>query len=88
MDAAVPTVKILLIENDLAAAEAIRAALAASGGDSFEVEWVHQLSEGLERLKTKGIAAALLNLSLPDHQGMEAFDALSTAAPGIPILIL
>ena len=88
MDAAVPTVKILLIENDLAAAEAIRAALAASGGDSFEVEWVHQLSEGLERLKTKGIAAALLNLSLPDHQGMEAFDALFTAASDIPILIL
>ena len=49
MTAPVLTPKILLIENDPAAADKIRAALAAAGSSSFEVEWVRQLSEGLER---------------------------------------
>jgi diguanylate cyclase (GGDEF)-like protein/PAS domain S-box-containing protein len=81
-------VKILLIENDPAAATEIRAALTAGGGVPFEVEWVRQLSEGLERLNEKGIAAVLLALSLPDSGGMETFDKLFTAAPDVPILIL
>jgi diguanylate cyclase (GGDEF)-like protein/PAS domain S-box-containing protein len=65
----------------------IRAALAATETSSFEVEWVRQLSEGLERLSNKGIAAVLLELSLPDSRGMETFDKLFAAAPDIPILI-
>jgi diguanylate cyclase (GGDEF)-like protein/PAS domain S-box-containing protein len=80
--------RILLIENDPAAADAIRMALAAAGSGSFDVEWVRQLSEGLERLSKKGIAALLLELSLPDSQGIETFDKLFTAAPDVPILIL
>src|SRR6202047_4741908 len=80
--------KILLIENDPAVAEAIRATLAAPGGGSFDVEWVRQLSEGLERLGKKGIAAILLELSLPDSQGIETFDRLFAATPDVPILIL
>ena len=74
MATSIPSPKILLIENDLAAADAIRAALAAADGGSFEVEWVRQLSEGLERLSKKGIAAVLLALSLPDSHGIETFD--------------
>src|SRR5467141_3190031 len=80
--------KILLIENDPAAADKIRAALAAAGSGSFEVEWVRQLSEGLARLSKKGIDAVLLELSLPDSHGIETFDRLFTAAPEVPILIL
>jgi len=80
--------KILLIENDPAAATEIRAALTAGGGVPFEVEWVRQLSDGLERLNEKGIAAVLLELSLPDSGGIETFDKLFTAAPDVPILIL
>jgi hypothetical protein len=37
--------QILLIENDPAVADKIRAALAAADSGSFDVEWVHQLSE-------------------------------------------
>src|SRR6202165_1493165 len=80
--------KILLIENDPAAAEKIRAALARGGSGSFELEWVRQLSEGMGRLSKRGIAAVLLALSLPDSQGIETFDKLFTAAPDVPILIL
>jgi diguanylate cyclase (GGDEF)-like protein/PAS domain S-box-containing protein len=79
---------ILLIETDQGAADAIQAALANSRTGSFDVERVRELSEGLERLSKKGIAAVLLNLSLPDSQGIETFDKLFTAAPDVPILIL
>ena len=88
MTTAILPPKILLIENDPAAAEKIRAALARAGSGSFELEWVRQLSEGMGRLSKRGIAAVLLALSLPDSQGIETFDKLFTAAPDVPILIL
>jgi diguanylate cyclase (GGDEF)-like protein/PAS domain S-box-containing protein len=80
--------KILLIESAPAAADKIRAALDVAGSSSFEVEWVRQLSEGLERLSKKGIDAVLLELSLPDNQGLDTLDKLFAAAPDIPILVL
>jgi diguanylate cyclase (GGDEF)-like protein/PAS domain S-box-containing protein len=80
--------KILLIENDPVAAETIRQALTAVDGGSFVLEWVQQLSDGLASLRKKGIAAVLLELSLPGSPGVEAFDKVFTAAPDIPILIL
>ncbi len=80
--------KILLVENDPAAANAIQVALAESGTGPLHVEWVRQLSEGVARLSEKGIAAVLLNLSLPDSQGIETFETLHSAARDIPILVL
>jgi diguanylate cyclase (GGDEF)-like protein/PAS domain S-box-containing protein len=80
--------KILLIEDDPAAADEIRASLAAAGSGSFDVEWVRQLSEGLARLSKRGVDAVLLELSLPDSHGIETFDKLFAAAPDVPILIL
>lgn len=77
--------KILLIENDPDAAEEIRAKLADSGC-SFDVQWVRELSEGLERLGKKGITAILL--SLPDSEGIETLDKLLACDSGVPILVL
>ncbi len=88
MNTTVLSPRILLIENDPAAADQIRLALAAVGGGSFEVEWVRQLSQGLARLTKRGIDAVLLELSLPDSHGIETFDKLFAAAPDVPILIL
>jgi diguanylate cyclase (GGDEF)-like protein/PAS domain S-box-containing protein len=82
----IPT--ILLIENNLAAADTIRAALSPATAGSFDVEWVHELSEGLARLSKKGIAAVLLELNLPDSHGIGTFDKVFAAAPDVPILIL
>jgi diguanylate cyclase (GGDEF)-like protein len=80
--------KILLIEYDTCAADEIRAALAAAVDGPFDVEWVRQLSEGLTRLNKGRIDAILLDLSLPDSHGIEAFDKLFIAAPDVPIVIL
>ena len=79
---------ILLIQNNPAVAGQIGVALAAGDTGSFEVEWARQLSQGLERLEKKGIAAILLDLSLPDSDGIATFDKLFATAPDVPILIL
>ena len=78
--------RILLIQDDAAAAKAILNALSDSRDELFRVEWVRCCSEGLERLA--GSAAILVDLSLPDSRGIETFDRLFNAAPEIPILIL
>jgi diguanylate cyclase (GGDEF)-like protein/PAS domain S-box-containing protein len=87
MTTSIGPLKILLIDNNPAVAHDIRSALAESNG-AFDVEWVRLLSEGLERLSKDGITAVLLELSLPDSQGMDTFDKLLNAAPDVPILIL
>src|ERR1700683_3925864 len=79
---------ILLIQDDPASAGRIGVALAAGDAGAFEVEWVRQLSQGLDRLSKKGIAAVLLDLSLPDSEGVATFDKLFSASPDLPILIL
>jgi diguanylate cyclase (GGDEF)-like protein/PAS domain S-box-containing protein len=78
--------RILLIENDAAAAKAIGDALTCCSDQSFQVELVRRCSEGLERLD--GIEAILVDLNLPDSRGIETFDRLFRAAPNIPILVL
>jgi diguanylate cyclase (GGDEF)-like protein/PAS domain S-box-containing protein len=83
-----PNTKILLIDNDPVAANAILQALAATRALSFDVKLVCELSEGLERLSKRGFAAILLALSLPDSHGIETFAKVFAAAPDVPILIL
>jgi diguanylate cyclase (GGDEF)-like protein/PAS domain S-box-containing protein len=78
--------RILLIQDDAAAAKIIVRALVESGDASFEVEWVRSCSDGLERLVD--IRAILVDLFLPDSRGIETFDRLYRAAPRIPILVL
>jgi diguanylate cyclase (GGDEF)-like protein/PAS domain S-box-containing protein len=76
---------VLLIENDPADASVIREILAAG---AVEVEWVRKLSDGLERLSRTGVGAVMLNLLLPDSQGIATFDEVFAAVPHIPILII
>src|ERR1700686_3399712 len=80
--------KILLVENNPAAADEVCTAPAAAGGGSFDVEWVRQLSDGVTRLNKGGIDAVLLELSLPDSHGIETFEKLFLAPPDVPILNL
>src|SRR4029450_6168237 len=80
--------RILLIEGDPADAETIRSALAQANDRAFSVEWVPPLSAGVEQLNAGQVDAVLLDLFLPDCQGLETFDQLWRAAPDVPILIV
>ena len=85
---------ILLIQDDVSDAECVREALNGSDDRSFRVEWVRSCSDGLDRLAQEGkngqddIAAVLVDLSLPDSEGIETFAQLFSAVPHIPILVL
>lgn len=79
---------VLLIEDDSADARLIQDALAGTGNNLFHVEWVSRLADALERLGSERFEVVLLDLSLPDSQGLEAFDQVFQAAPDSLILVL
>lgn len=78
--------RILLIQDDAAAAKVVIDSLSHSTDARFQIDWVRRCSEGLEKLD--GISAILAALHLPDSHGIDTFDRLFRAAPRIPILIL
>jgi diguanylate cyclase (GGDEF)-like protein/PAS domain S-box-containing protein len=79
---------LLLIEDDPNDATLVRRALTNTRFGPFRIEWVKNLSDGLERLSKGRIDAVLTDLSLPDSQGMDTLDKLLLAAPHVPILVL
>ena len=83
-----PPTTVLLVEDDPADAGMIQTALASADEHRFRVEWVTRLSDALERLGRDGIEVVLLDLTLPDGQGIEAFDQVHLAAPNALILVL
>jgi len=82
------TTTVLLIEDDPADARSIQAALSAEIDSPFRVEWVTLLSAGLKRLSKEGVEVVMLDLSLPDVQGIEAVDKVCLAAPDVLVLVL
>lgn len=52
------------------------------------IERVDRLSKGLDRLAADGIDAILLDLGLPDSQGLSTFEKIYAATKHVPILIL
>jgi putative two-component system response regulator len=79
---------ILIVEDNQADIDLIREALSGSGFVSFQIEAVSRLSEAIARLKNVGIDLVLLDLGLPDSQGLETFHKLSEATSHIPVIIL
>jgi diguanylate cyclase (GGDEF)-like protein/PAS domain S-box-containing protein len=78
---------VLLIEGEADDAARILDQL-GSAEERFRVEWVTELSAGIERLRHGGVGLVVLDLSLPDSRGIGTLDRLLQVAPGIPILIL
>src|SRR5580700_8256068 len=79
---------VLLIASDADEAARVLGELGSVTEERFQVEWVTELSRGIERLRDGGVAAAVLDLDLPGGQNAEMLDQLFQAAPGVPILIL
>ena len=80
--------RILIITADATDAKVLEKRLGNSREGLFVLETAEQLSEGLARLRTGGIDAIIVDLLLPDSQGIETFDKLFAAAPHTPIVIL
>ncbi len=82
-------IRILLVEDNAADADLLREYLPDEGECStFELEHVETLAEGLERLSEGEIDAVLLDLNLPDSQGIETFLQMYEECPTMAIIVL
>jgi signal transduction histidine kinase len=80
--------KVLLIEDRPSAADLVREMLGGDEGLSYELIHVPRLSEGLEQLSAGDLDVILLDLHLPDSQGLETFRRTAARAPGVAIVVL
>lgn len=62
--------------------------LASAQGSNFEIEPVERLGAAMERVRAGWPDAVLLDLSLPDSQGLDGVIRLRSAAPHLPIVVL
>jgi len=84
---------VLLVEDDRDNAHLIEEMLTAeaSAEDAivrFELETRSRLSEGVKRVSQGGVEAILLDLTLPDSQGLRSLSAMREQAPHVPIVVL
>lgn len=82
------TSKILVITDNAEDAQTLRDALCKATDGPFRLEWKRTLSESIERLAESNVDAILVDLALPDSEGIETFDRLFAASPQTPIMTL
>ncbi|MCK5545224.1 MAG: PAS domain S-box protein [Desulfobulbaceae bacterium] len=81
-------IRVLLIEDNPGDARLFREMLVETRRIPFDLEWVDRLSTGLKRLDDGDIDCVLLDLSLPDTQGLDTFATTHAKAPQVPIIVL
>jgi PAS domain S-box-containing protein/diguanylate cyclase (GGDEF)-like protein len=81
-------IRVLLIEDSPGYAEIVKIMLDKIADARFDVVCARRLSEGLECLSTGEIDVVLLDLKLPDSQGIGTFDRVYAQAPRVPVIVL
>src|ERR1700689_3008613 len=79
---------ILLIDDDPRHARALEKALISNEDAASNYEWIRTLAGGLERLAHKKVWAIILNLFLPDSQGIETLKKLLQVSSGASVIVL
>jgi PAS domain S-box-containing protein len=83
-----PPIKVFLIEDNPGDARLILELLSAENVADFAVERVDRLQAGLERLREGGVDVVLLDLGLPDSQGLDTFRRAQKGTPDVPIIVI
>lgn len=81
-------IRVLLVEEDPAALEVLQEALSAGDEERYQTEWVGELGLALQRLSLGGVDVVLLDLNLPDSEGLATFERANAFAPDVPIVVL
>ena len=82
------SVKILLIEDDTAEARLLQEVLKSFNLKLFSLVHVNRLQTALEQLQDDSFDAILLDLTLPDSQGLASIETIVKQAPNLPIVVL
>lgn len=81
-------VTVLLIEDNLAEARLLQEFLKGESLSGFHLIHVKRLHDALHQLQTCCFDIILLDLTLPDSQGLASLDALIQCVPKLPIVVL
>jgi len=76
---------ILLVEDDLDLGNGVRIALTDQG---FEVRWVRRLAEAMGLLEVELVDVVLLDLGLPDGDGLTLLRRLRRDRQTLPVLVI
>lgn len=80
--------RLLLVEDNPKDARLLDLALGETDGISYRLEVAPNLAEGVRRLVAGGIHLVLLDLGLPDSQGLDTLVRLVQAVAYVPIVVL
>ena len=81
-------IRVLLVEDNPLHAHLLQGFLKELGHPPFPVRWVTSLEEGLKAAGEEDFEVVLLDLVLPDSQGLETFLRWKSAAPQLPVVVL
>ncbi len=81
-----PSVRVLLVEDSLSDARLLQQQLAALSSEPLSVTHVKALDEALTRLGEETFDIALLDLSIPNNNGIDAIRRLHSKEPHVPIV--
>src|SRR3954466_6815539 len=79
---------VLLIEDNPGDARLIELMLRAAGAAPLRLARAERLAAGVAHLARSPADAILLDLSLPDSQGLATFARLHAAVPDVPVVVL
>jgi pilus assembly protein CpaE len=82
------TLTVLLIEDSSDYAALVQQWLSLITDINFVLHWTDSLAAGLSRLKQGGVDVILLDLGLPDSNGVETFTRTKLKASGVPVILL
>ncbi len=79
--------RVLLVEDNEADSRLVRELLAGVEDQAFEVHCAESLVAGLDALAHKEFDVALIDLTLPDSQGLATFETIQRHADNLPIVV-
>jgi DNA-binding NtrC family response regulator len=77
--------RLLVIDDDQASCRLVQATFGAEG---FDVRAAHDAASGLERAAADRPALVLLDLRLPDFDGLHVLEQLKSRTPNLPVVML
>jgi diguanylate cyclase (GGDEF)-like protein len=83
-----PLIHVLLIEDNPTDVLLLREAVGEDALASFEFTIAESLKLGLDFLRNEQFDVILLDLGLPDSQGLSSFESVSSAFPEKPVVVL
>ena len=80
--------RLLLVEDDSADAQLVADLLEEGGGANYDIHHVARLEAALDRAGQEAFDAVLLDLGLPDSQGLETVRAFQQGTGAMPVVVL